>query len=57
MMYRVLDFLGALVWALVMTVIGFAVAAFVIYGGACFLDHVSEPEVRYYDEGFIPDGM
>lgn len=56
-MYRVLDFLGSLVWALVMTVIGLAVAAFVIYGGACFIDHVTEPEVRYYDEGFIPEGM
>ncbi len=56
-MYRVLDFLGALVWAVVITVVSMAVAAFVIYGGACFIDHVTEPEVRYYDEGFIPEGM
>ena len=56
-MYRVLDFLGMLVWAVVMTVIGLAVAAFVIYGGACFIDHVQQPEQRYYDEGFIPEGM
>lgn len=41
--------------ALVATVIFFAALAFVVYGGACIIDHVMAPEVIYYDEGFTPD--
>ena len=42
---------------LVIAAFGLAALAFAIYVGACFIDHVQEPEVRYHHEGFIPDNM
>lgn len=39
------------------TLLGMAALAYIIYGGACFIDHINEPEVRYHHEGFIPDNM
>lgn len=49
----IIDFIKCLILA----VLGVAMLAYIIYGGACFIDHVTEPEVRYHHEGFIPDNM
>ena len=49
----IIDFIKCLILA----VLGVAMLAYLIYGGACFIDHVTEPEVRYHHEGFIPDNM
>ena len=49
----IIDFIKCLILA----VLGVAALAYLIYGGACFIDHINEPEVRYHHEGFIPDNM
>lgn len=49
----IIDYIKCVIY----TLLGMAALAYIIYGGACFIDHINEPEVRYHHEGFIPDNM